>query len=144
MEGKWQWRSLRSLALLFLLRRASGAVPCSLCSDSPWSSRPRPMRIGGDASPCKVVREEHELSFLKSPVAKCCRRVFFFFQLVRCIPERPGREPACVVDCGGFVVTTVVTGPNPQMQGPTGKVLAKCGHTHTLVDVPAALWDCWR
>ena len=114
---------------------------------------------------CKVMREEHGLSFL-APVTKCCRR--FFFQLVRYIPERPGREPACVVDCGGFVVTTVVTGPNPQMQ--TGKVWA---HTHwwtyqrhcgiagdrvtsgrtggivgmlgtaLLVDVPAALWERW-
>ena len=49
-EGKWQWQSLRSLALPFLVRRTSGAVPYSLCSDSPWSSRPQPMRIGGDAT----------------------------------------------------------------------------------------------
>ena len=35
----------------------------SLCSDSPWSSQPQPMGSGGDATPCKVTREDHGLSF---------------------------------------------------------------------------------
>ena len=35
-----------------------------------------------------------------------------FKKLVRNIPERPEREPACVVDCGGSVVTSEGTSPN--------------------------------
>ena len=36
-----------------------------------------------------------------------------FKKVVRHIPERPVREPACVADCGGSVVASEVIGPNP-------------------------------
>ena len=78
------------------------------------------MGSGGDATPCKVTREGTWTVFL-TPVTKWCCRV----------------EPACVVDCGGSEVTTVVTGPNlarghsagelVQKQGLTGKVWAHTG-----------------
>ena len=67
---------LRAVALF--LRSTSGAVPCSLCSDSPWSSWPQPMGSGGDATPCKVTREEHGLSFefnVSVSGAGCCLSV---------------------------------------------------------------------
>ena len=59
-EGTWRW--LRLLVVLFL-RRTSDAVPWSLYSDSPLSSRPQPRESGGDTTPCEDTRGDHELSF---------------------------------------------------------------------------------
>ena len=44
-------------------RCTSDTVPWSLCRCFTWSSRPQPMGSGGDATPCKVTREERGLRF---------------------------------------------------------------------------------
>ena len=68
-QGRWQWRSLRPLALLSFvarfapLRCTSDAVTWSLCSDSPLSSRPQPLGGVGDETPCEETREDFGLSF---------------------------------------------------------------------------------
>ena len=46
---------------LRLCRSTSDTVPWSLCSCSPWSSRPQPLGSGGDATPCEDSREERGL-----------------------------------------------------------------------------------
>ena len=119
-----------SARLAFFLRCTTDVVPWSLCSDSLLSSRPQPKGSDGDVTPRKDTREDLGLSpftFVHHVVLQGG-----FKKLVRYIPERPGWEPACVVDYGASVVTSVVTGSNPvggysagelvQEQGPTGLV----------------------
>ena len=72
-RGRWQWRSLRPLALLSFVARfaprrcISGAVTltfvplCSLYSDSPLSSRPQPLGGVGDDTHCEDKREDFGL-----------------------------------------------------------------------------------
>ena len=61
--GRWQWRSLRPLALSFSHAVHHMLSLSSLYSCSPWSSRPQPLGSGGDTTPCEDTRGDHELSF---------------------------------------------------------------------------------
>ena len=69
-EGRWQWRSLRPLALPSFVvrsapvaRRTPDAFPFwSLYSDGPLSSRPQPLVSVGDDTPCEDTREDFGLS----------------------------------------------------------------------------------
>ena len=65
----------------------------------------------GDVTPRKDTRKDLGLFFLTFVHHVVLQGGFK--KLVRYIPERPGREPACVTDCGGSVVASVVTGPKP-------------------------------
>ena len=49
---------------------------CSLCSDSPLSSRPQPLGSGGDVAPCEDTREDFGLSLEPPATTYCCRVVF--------------------------------------------------------------------
>ena len=91
----------------------------SLYSDIPLSSRLQPLGSGGDVTPCEDTREDFGLSlnFLHRVLLQGGLK-----KLVRCIPERPGREPACVVDRGGSVVTSAVTSPNPEWGNSAGEL----------------------
>ena len=72
-EGRWQWRSLRPLALPSFVARSAPlrctpdavtltlASLCSLCSDGPLSSRPQPLGSVGDDTPART-REDFGLS----------------------------------------------------------------------------------
>ena len=62
-EGRWQWRSLRPLALPFSYAVHQMLSLWSLYSCSPRSSRPQPLGSGGDTTPCEDTRGDHELSF---------------------------------------------------------------------------------
>ena len=46
-----------------VVRRIQDAVPWSLYSDGPLSSRPQPLGSGGDADPCEDTRKDFGLSF---------------------------------------------------------------------------------
>ena len=66
---RWQWRSLRLLALPSFvvrfapLRRTTDTFPFwSLYSDGPLSSRPQPLGSVGDVAPCEDTREDLGLS----------------------------------------------------------------------------------
>ena len=61
-EGRWQWRSLRSLPLpSFFKPYTSPLVPSPQYSRSPLSSRPQPLGSGGDITPCEDTREDFGL-----------------------------------------------------------------------------------
>ena len=72
----------------------------------------RSMELAETPLPAKYTRDERGLSFQLLSTKYCCRVASN--GLGRYIPEKPGREPACVVDCDGSVVTSGVTGPNPE------------------------------
>ena len=68
-RGRWQWRSLRPLAMPSFvarfapLRRTTDTFPFrSLYSGGPLSSRPQPLGRGGDVAPCEDTREDLGLS----------------------------------------------------------------------------------
>ena len=69
VEGRWQWRLIRPLALPSFvarsapLRRTPDTFPFwSLYSDGPLSSRPQPLGRVGDVAPCEDTREDLGLS----------------------------------------------------------------------------------
>ena len=68
-EPRGKWRLLRFLVVP--LRLTSDVVPLCPCTAlySRRSSRPQPMESGGDATPCKVTREDRRLYFLTCRVS---------------------------------------------------------------------------
>ena len=80
VEERWQWQSLRPLALPFSYAEHQTWSLGPLYSCSPWSSRPQPLGSGGDATPCKVTREE------RGPLSNspALRTVAECFSMCRC------------------------------------------------------------
>ena len=76
VEGRWQWRSLRSLALPSCYDVRQTLSLCSLCSDIPTSSQPQPLgKCRRTTLPAKTQGTTLDCPFNFAPprVAETCR-----------------------------------------------------------------------